>query len=195
VVRTVGTTDRTTAENSKTTESAHAFTEDGGFTLVEILIAIVLIAAGVLAVLQAWQFGIESSDRHRSQADVQNVLTSASERIIDPTFQPWTVPATQCAPDDAVPPPARQAAIVAAYQDRARLATLPAEGGWTASTITVDAVRYWNGGDSGTIWGPTCFERSQSATLPKLRMYQVTVTVRSPDGKASGTLEVVKSGV
>jgi prepilin-type N-terminal cleavage/methylation domain-containing protein len=147
---------------------------ESGLTLIELLIAIVLLGVAGTSVLALWSEAINASGRHRDIADAQAVLSAAAERIA--ARAPWP----NCA-----------AASTTDYQTVARTASLPAKGGWTAGDIMVDKVEYWTGrgSDSGTI-----FDASPSACSDFFKMRRVTLTVTSPKGKLEH-LEVVTSDV
>jgi len=101
-----------------------------------------------------------------------------------------TSPATPriaCTPNGATA--TNEAAIITAYQTAARNAQLPPKGGWTPEAIRVTDVEFWNGGDTGDVFTNTCYE---TAGVAGLVLQQVTITVTSPNGKSSATLQVVK---
>jgi prepilin-type N-terminal cleavage/methylation domain-containing protein len=141
--------------------------QDEGLTLIEILIAVVLLGIAGVALMSTWSTGINVSGRNRDVADAEAVLASAAERVSG--FDPW-IPCGQ--PD------------VQRYQDAARTAPLPSSPGWSASAISVSAIKYWNGLSTGDVFGPTC-----SDGYP---VRQITVTVQSPRG-ALERMQVVTS--
>ncbi len=147
---------------SRSRERAH---DEGGFTLVESLMAMVILGIGVVGILSALATLLNTTSRHRQFANVANVLDSATAAIVDESRNPFVACATtsQYNPVNGV--------------------TLPS--GWVASNVTVVAVRNWNGtsfiATCPTVAPPTWFQ-----------MQQVDVRATSPDGRGTRTVTVVK---
>jgi type II secretory pathway pseudopilin PulG len=142
---------------------------DAGTTLLEVLMAIVLVSVAGLAVLTGLATSIRASDAHKKQVQVQLALVSAAERVKDPA-----VPRVPCATP-----------TTPSYLAAARAADVP--DGWDpATTIRITAVRYSN----GTTFSATC--NDTDALRHQLIAQLVTIEVESPDGRAKGSLVVAK---
>jgi Tfp pilus assembly protein PilV len=91
---------------------------DAGASLVEVMVATVILGIGVVGLLSALAFVLRASDRHRQQTDAGTQLSQAMEIIADPqtTFQ-------TCA------------SAAAAYQSKAQERL--------GARVTVEAVEVW----------------------------------------------------
>ena len=96
---------------------------DEGMSLVEILVAVVLLGIGVVGLLSALMFAFTAADRHRQLAQNNTLATQAMEVVADPLQTPF----------------AACGGAVASYQAVARAQVAPA--------ITVLSVQEW--GSSG----------------------------------------------
>ena len=96
---------------------------DEGMSLVEILVAMVLLGIGVVGLLSALVFAFTASERHRQLAHANTLATQAMEVVADPLQTPF----------------AACGGAVASYQAVARAQVAPA--------ITVVSVQEW--GSSG----------------------------------------------
>ena len=135
---------------------------DGGFSLVEVLIALVILGLGFTALLGAMGTAFSGANTFRGQSNAGTVVISAVERVKDAAYSSCATPST----------------YLTAAQEAAQTA------GWPASAVKVDEVRYWN----GFTYGSTC----QEATSPYLAMQLITVSVTSPDSRAVERLQVAK---
>jgi prepilin-type N-terminal cleavage/methylation domain-containing protein len=143
---------------------------DGGMTLIEVLIAVVLLGLAGTAILSLWSAGIKASGTHRKVGDAQAVVAGAAERVGAQT--PW------------LPCSTGTGNIRTAYETAARTSSLPSSPGWSTSAIVVESVEYWNGNDSGDVFDTTCRD-----AFP---MRQITIRVNAPGGDVE-RLQVVKS--
>ena len=147
-----------------------------GETLIESLIAAVLLATVVVAIVGGVGTTVVGAHVHRSQANVNVVLSSAVERIKSSDFEFANVDCTVASP-----------ARIATYQNEAR-AVSPLPAGWVASQITVTSVAFENivtsSGSPTVTFGGAC-----EAAFPR---QLVTLQVTSPDGKATSSLSFVK---
>lgn len=119
---------------------------DAGETLIELLIAMVVIGLGVTAILGALVVAVDSSSMNRSQARAQATLRSWAESLAattDDTTSSYHY--VNCATTSSFPAPS----------------SLP-----TGYTATVQSVQYW----SGTAWSSTC------GTDQGIQRVHVTVT-------------------
>lgn len=145
-------------------------TGDAGTTLIEILMAVILVGISFVALLAGLSTVALGSDIHRQQADAEVVLTSAAEHLKAPE-----VPHQPCANEnDAV------------YLAAVRSATVPP--GWDpTSTIDITSVLYWD----GSTFVPTpCYDTVAFGNL--LTLQEITIEVRSPDGRAEESITIVR---
>ena len=142
---------------------------EAGTTLVESLIATVILGIGVAAILTGLLAFIRTSNRNDAAARANAVLMSAAEALRDSARTPYvaTCAAVPYTPSNAV-----------------NGVTLPP--GWSSATVAIESVRYWNGAAFGT----NCYDTAS----PTLRLQEITVRITSPDGLGSLSLGVVKRG-
>lgn len=140
--------------------------QDGGFSLIEVLIAVMILGLGFTALLGAMGVAFSGANSFRKAADSGTVAISAAERIKDAAY-------INCA-------------TAASYVTTARAVTLPS--GWTAAAVSVDSVLYWNG--TAFSAANSCGDASSSY----LKLQLVTVSATSPDTRAKEVITVVKRG-
>jgi prepilin-type N-terminal cleavage/methylation domain-containing protein len=130
---------------------------DDGVTLIEVLMAIVIMGIAFVALLLGIQNGIVSADAHRKQADTNTVLINAAEKLKNDS-----VLYQSCAT------PANAGGIV--YRDAARTAA-PVPSGWpnTNTGVTISSIQYWN----GLSFGATCNDVSSGVVHVQLIQLQV----------------------
>lgn len=145
---------------------------EGGFALVEVLVALVILGITFGAVLGGMATSINTSDLHRQQAQVQAVVTSAVERVKSPEL--------------ARVPCATPAAYVAAARG-ALPAAEPPRAAWPADRIEVLSVRYSDGAGG---FGGVCHDTPAQGNL--LTNQEVSIRVRHLDGRADRTVTFVK---
>jgi hypothetical protein len=154
--------------NASPTISRRAHGEDGT-TLLEVLIAIMLLAIGGVTILAGLATAIRGSDTHQRQVQVDLALISAAERLKDPA-----VIRVPCATIATAP-----------YLAAVRTAELPP--GWDpVTTVRITAVRY----SDGATFGTTCLDTD--LLRHHLTTQLVTITITSPDGRASESIVVAK---
>jgi len=138
---------------------------DGGFTLVEQLVAMVLLGIGVIAVLGAILTVVSTSSRHRDLSDAAAVLAASGERLTSSD-----TPYLSCQAGPLGP---------AAYTPYA--APLGAQVSSSASAVVVvESVRFWDGAGFVDSCQEAAGFRGQK------------LTVRVTKGAADETLEVIK---
>ena len=142
---------------------------DSGTSLIEVLMAVVILGIAGAAILSGLLASVRGSDVHRKEAQAETALVSAVEAIKDPSIA--RVP---CA-----------GTSTASYLAAARSATLPATWNPT-TTVRITSVRYSNGATFGT----TCHDTDALRHL--LRAQLITVEVSSPDGRVRQSVSVVK---
>jgi prepilin-type N-terminal cleavage/methylation domain-containing protein len=142
---------------------------DGGFTLVEIIISIVLMGAMVVPIMNAAAAGIRASASSRSAAQVATVIVNAADRV-------------------------NRAPRQCSYLEFVQAAAVSQK--WSASTATVVEEHYQAPDDldhEGS-WLPGGCEPNV-VEPDELLVQRITITVTSPDRKVSHQIEVVKSDV
>ena len=139
---------------------------DEGISLVEVTMAVLMLGAAVVTIVGAFGTLAISSDRSEKHAAVATTLTAAVESILDVNRNPYQNCATTTtyAPTSGLDVPA----------------TI------TTANVTVTQVRYFDGATFGT----TCFDNAN----PLFRLQQVTIRVRSANGRAEQSLTVLKRG-
>jgi len=149
-----------------------------GFSLIEVLIAVVILGLGVTALLGAFGVAYSGSHSFRNQSDAKTVAISAAERV-------QSIAYVDCA-------------TAADYLSTARLvgSEYPSDWGTQAEAqarITVRAVRYWDGArfaENATYSRSTC----QANTSTYLKLQQIVIAATSPGDRATEIIAVVKRG-
>lgn len=142
--------------------------DDAGESLIEVLIAIMIMGLAFTAALGGMRLGLMGSDVHRSQATAETVLLSAVEKVkAQSGYQLCALPTN------------------ATYVGDARSAASAA--GWSPSTVTITSVQYWN----GTAFQGICSETA-SGPASFLRIQLVTMQVTSPAADATETMTFIK---
>jgi prepilin-type N-terminal cleavage/methylation domain-containing protein len=153
---------------------------DEGFSLIEVLVAVVILGLAFVALLTAMQISILGTDAHRKQSDAGTVLLSAADLVKAATYQP------NCVGSSA------NGAVQSSYTTAARVASVPSDWtsqSWTSTNaISVTGVQYWTG--TGWSGSPTCPTDADGILEQQL----VTVVVTSPRSKAIETVQVLKRG-
>jgi hypothetical protein len=144
-------------------ESEKSRLSEAGDTLIEVLLAIVVLGMTSVAIIVAFATSISGSAEHRSLATMDTVLRSAAEQAISQIQQQSSAQFGQCPVPDAV--------------------TFSLPTGYTAA---LGSVQYWNG--SG--FGSAC--TVSTAAAPHVNAPQlVAVTVTSPSNVTSSPLNFV----
>ncbi len=146
--------------------------DDRGFSLVEIVVSIALMGLVVVGTLNAVTTTIRASSTSRSAANVETSLVNAADRVNRaPKRCDYTIYAQ------------------AAVQTQ----------GWAPDTARVSQEYYQPGANptaAGT-WmsGPPGSTGCAGSTPTELLVQRVAISITSPDGKVTRTIEVVKSDV
>ncbi len=147
---------------------------DAGTTLIEILMAVILVGIAFVALLAGLGTVALGSDIHRKQADAEAVLTTASE-----VLRAGAVAHRSC---ETAPAPAPE------YQEQLRARVDLTSVGWLKASVTVVDVRFSDGdGD----FGDACYDTAALGHLLDLQL--VTIRVVTPDGRATEQVDVVKA--
>lgn len=140
---------------------------DAGFTLVEAVIAITLMAVLVVPVLGAVMASIEASARSRSAAQIETVIVNAADRVNRAPTSCGYLGYVQAALATQQWDPGLATVVEEHYVPAAQPNQ---EGEWVAGPCLIDS--------------PT-----------ELLVQRVTIRVTSPDGKVNRQIQVVKSDV
>jgi type II secretory pathway pseudopilin PulG len=140
---------------------------DDGFSVVEVVVTIVIMATVMVPILTAVISTIRASSNTRALAQLETVIQNASDRV-------------------------NRAPTGCGYRLYAEAAARTQ--GWDASTVVVVEQHYVPGAtpSAGGTWvANACDGPSVTALLVQL----VSITITSPDSGAKKTIEVVKSEV
>ena len=152
---------------------------DTGFTLIEVLIAIVLLGgviAGTMATLQATTL---SGEIHRDHSRAHAWLQSASDVL-------YAAPKTQCNTTDA---DKGELTVRTTYDAIIDAAPKPAE--WSAWQIkVVPKVKFWNSANLDT--DPDLEYFFGAGCDPSLQLQLIEIQVASPSGRIIESVEIVK---
>jgi type II secretory pathway pseudopilin PulG len=146
-----------------TLRTARRNRSEAGDTLIEVLLAIVVLGVASLALLIAFGVSITASAEHRNLATMDTVLRTASEEA-ESSLQGGLAPAYVSCGTAAY----YQTVIGSAFS----LPTTPAPG----YTATVSQVQYWN--STTNLWTSTCAANSYGPQL-------IYLTVAGPSGTSS----------
>lgn len=140
---------------------------DAGYSLVEVLVALVLMGIAMVPIMLAGVMSVKASAQSRSAAKVETVLANAADRVNRATAScDYTVYV--------------QAAALAAGWDAGKAS---ASYQWYAPASSPTQLGTWNDGG--------CPNGVHADGL----VQKVTISVSSPDGRVSRSLTVVKSDV
>jgi type II secretory pathway pseudopilin PulG len=145
-----------------------AESRDAGFSLVEAIVAILLISIAVIPLMLAGITSIRVSAQTNTIAEVETVLVNAADRV-------------------------NRSSEGCDYDVFVQAAAL--ENGWQSAQATAIYEYYEPGDDSPAVAGVWVMGACPGAQRPEGLVQRVTITVTSPDGKISRSLVVVKSDV
>lgn len=141
--------------------------DDPGNTLVEVVVAVTLIAVAVVPMMVASWTLVRNSAQARSRARVETVLGNAADRV-------------NRAPEQC---------DYAIYVQAAALAE-----GWSTSQVSV-SYEWYEPGPSSLVEGVWHEGACPGGVRPDGLVQRLTVGVTSPDGHSTRSIEVVKSDV
>ncbi len=160
--------DRSVAPTKRATKAeAHG---EGGDTLIEVLMALVVLSLTALAVMIAFSTSISASQQHRDLATANIVLASASQQALSQIEQMPSL--FGCSAANQSPPVTETTYVL----DNVQITPAPNYGSYTA---TVYNVEYWN----GTGFQTSCIP----GTNPPL---EVTIEVNGTGGPYFNTFVV-----
>ena len=157
-------------ENKLDTQSAGEHEvpcRDAGFSLTEVLVAVVLMSMAVIPILLACIMTIKTSSQVRTAAKVETILANAADRVNR----------------------AREGCDYDVFIEAAALSQ-----GWSSGQA-VAQYQYYEPADLPTSAGSWHDGACPGDIRPNGLAQKVTITVTSPDGSVHRTMEVVKSDV
>lgn len=144
---------------------------DDGFSLVEVVIAILLIGLTATASLVTLRTSVKASTTNRDHSNAHAWLQSATDVL-------YGAERRDCGTTTA----SEESAVRAYYQQIVRETTNPA--GWPPENIEVVApVKFWDGSST---YQSTCFDDLG------VNLQLITIRVRNNEGKIVETVEIVK---
>ncbi len=145
---------------------------DSGFSIVEIVVAIVLMGTVGIAVMSSVWTGVKASSQARTAAQVETAVVNAVDRIVRaPKRCDYTIYAQAAVQTEEWPP--SSASVIQQYYVPGPDATI--NGQWVTGSATT----------------PAC----DGPATTDLLVQRVIIRITSPDGKISREIEVVKSDV
>lgn len=148
-------------------ESQQVPTKDRGMGLVEIVVAVSVMAIALIPIMLAAIMTVQASSQSRTAAKVETVLANAADRVNR----------------------AGEGCDYDVYVEAAALAQ-----GWEASQA-VATYQYFVPASSPTLQGTWQAGACPGGLRPEGLVQLVTISVTSPDGKVHRSMEVVKSDV
>jgi prepilin-type N-terminal cleavage/methylation domain-containing protein len=153
--------------HGKRARSRRATRSDRGFTFVEVVVTVTLMAIVVAPILAAVSTAVRESSRSRSAAQVETTIVNAADRV-------------------------NRAPKVCDYNVYVKAAVRAQQ--WDESRASIVEEHYVPPADLSQQgqWVPGACEID---TATDLLVQRITITIKSPDGKVSRTIQVVKSDV
>lgn len=150
---------------------------DRGYTLIEMLIAIVLMGTIVLSIMGGMWAVVRASRQNDERAKVQAVLGAAGDRISSLEYD-------ACPQDDL------------SYEKFAQWAAESV--GWEPGQVRIIDYKYWNPASDGwdannSIQTADCNEMIGLTTSKTLQ--RLTLQATAPSGSYSATLDIVKANI
>ena len=156
---------------NSSSRAASRCSRDAGFSLVEVVIAIVLIGVTGTAGLVTLRTAVSASATNRDHANAHAWLQTATDVLYGVESQ-----------DCGTPTASLESTVRAYYQSVVRATTNP--DGWPAANIeVVTPVKFWDGQST---YQSTCYDDLG------INLQLITLRVRNPDGKIVETVEIVK---
>lgn len=167
-----------------TAQSKEVPESDQGSTLIEVLVALMLMGTVLSVAIAGMWTAVRISTFSDEAADLDAVLGSAADALGDETYR--------ACPD--------KPGVDNEYLQFAQKGADAVD--WPASTVTIDKVEYWNpyATSPADQWvagsGLTVGECNDSAWLSNARtMQKITIRATTPDGERTRTLDLVMTDV
>ena len=138
---------------------------EGGFTLPEVLVALIILGVAVTAIISSLGTSIVVSDVHRKLVSADAVVRTYAERLDKATY-------VECATPTGA----------GFYQPGPTGLNLPLPANFTAS---ITSVEFWNGDNPATFTG-TCPGNPDSG------LQKITIEAHSNDNRGRQTLTILK---
>lgn len=157
--------------SDRQTRQSDGGSRDRGFSVTEIVIAIVLMGTVIASLMTAVSTGVRASSTSRSAARVETAIVNAADRV-------------------------NRAPKKCDYTIYAQMAVLAEEWPMENAVVTHE---YYIPGANSTVEGTWAAGPPSAPACPTiatdLLVQRVTITIKSPDGRTSRTIQVVKSDV
>jgi type II secretory pathway pseudopilin PulG len=153
------------------TNSFHRRSE-GGATLVEVLVAIVILSVGIVGIVGVLVNTSASGNRIAGRSQVSQVVTQVADAIQRTTWKCAPLAATSSYSADLLP---------------IQNALLPV-GSWA---ITVESVKWW-GHNKSQAFGPSVGSQCPPAATPPTQALLLSVKIVAPGNRGSRTFDLVK---
>jgi prepilin-type N-terminal cleavage/methylation domain-containing protein len=166
-----------TASETHDDRGAAAHPLDRGYTLIEMLVAIVLMGSIVLAIVGGMWAVVRASSMNDDRAKVQAILGAAGDSVVN--YKHWNCPE-----------------VNGAYVEYVQKAA--AAVSWPADSVAITEYEYWNPetrdwDPTNTIQGSGCNEGA-GLTINKT-MQRLTITATSPGSGYSNSIQIVKADI
>lgn len=150
-----------------------AHSGDRGETLIEVLLALMIIGIAAVALLTGLSTGIFSSALHREQTVAGTVLESVGETLNNNAYNPYV-----------------NCATTTSYNPEGGFTSEVPAGGWT---VTINQIEWWDGNTNGFVLpgSQPCPDTNSDGFL---HLQLIGVTVTSPDGQTTQSRSFFKRG-
>ena len=146
-------------------------TAAAGTTLIELILAVLMLGTSTVTILGAFGTLIKTSDLTRKTGDAGSTLAAVADAVADNGRNPYDVSCGMAPPYN---PPYNPIAGV----------TLPGVPG--SMVVEISSVQYWN----GTTFAAACYD----AAVPAWRVQLIEIQLDTSDGRVHRTIHVVKRG-
>jgi prepilin-type N-terminal cleavage/methylation domain-containing protein len=144
---------------------------EGGFTITEVLVALVILGVAVVSIVGAMGTSIVLSDRHRQSVTADALVRTYAERLNKVNY-------VACAP-----------ATQSQYQAGPTGMNLPIPTGFTVSLVSI---QYWNGDGNATTPPTFTSTRATCQANGDKGLQQITIQAKSNNNRGSQQLTVLK---
>jgi prepilin-type N-terminal cleavage/methylation domain-containing protein len=134
--------------------------DERGSTLIEVLVAVVVMALLMVAIIGGMGTSTAASGTHKRQAEAAAILLSSAERLKSEA----EVPYVECAPETET-----------AYVTAVHASQLPSGGIVNGDDVSIKDVEYWQGGSSFETDVADCHDSS----TPIVKIQRITLRVES----------------
>ena len=145
-------------------------TAAAGTTLIELILAVLMLGTSTVTILGAFGTLIKTSDLVRKTGDAGSTLAAVAEAVADNGRNPYDV---SCNPPGYDP--------IAGVELPG-----PPNPSITPGDVKIVSVQYWN----GTAFAGACYD----AAVPAWRLQLIEIQLDTADGRVHRTIHVVKRG-